>query len=47
VIIALAFMAGGYVGSYFALKLPETLMKKLFGVLLIVLALRMIFSKTA
>jgi uncharacterized membrane protein YfcA len=47
VIIALAFMAGGYVGSYFALKLPEALMKKLFGVLLIVLALRMIFSKTA
>jgi uncharacterized protein len=45
VIIALAFMAGGYFGSKIALELPENLMKRLFGVLLILIALRMIFSK--
>ena len=45
VIIALAFMVGGYFGSLIALKLPENLMKKIFGILLILVALRMIFSK--
>jgi uncharacterized membrane protein YfcA len=47
VIIAVAFMAGGYFGSLIALKLPENLMKKIFGILLILVALRMIFSKQA
>jgi len=47
VIIAIAFMAGGYFGSLIALKLPENLMKKIFGILLILVALRMIFSKQA
>jgi uncharacterized protein len=47
VIIALAFMLGGYFGSMIALKLPENLMRKLFAVLLILVALRMIFSKQA
>ena len=47
VIIAIAFMAGGYFGSMIALKLPENLMKKIFGILLILVALRMIFSKQA
>jgi uncharacterized protein len=47
VIIAIAFMAGGYFGSMIALKIPENLMKKIFGILLIIVALRMIFSKQA
>ena len=47
VIIAIAFMAGGYFGSMIALTLPENLMKKIFGILLILVALRMIFSKQA
>jgi len=47
VIIAAAFMVGGYFGSMIALKLPENLMKKIFGILLILIALRMIFSKQA
>jgi hypothetical protein len=47
VIIAVAFMVGGYFGSMIALKLPENLMKKIFGILLILIALRMIFSKQA
>lgn len=44
-IIAIAFMAGGYVGSRFALSLPENAMRKTFGILLIIIALKMIFSK--
>jgi len=45
VIIAIAFMAGGYFGSMIELKVPENLMKKIFGIMLILVALRMIFSK--
>ncbi|TRZ69855.1 MAG: sulfite exporter TauE/SafE family protein [Bacteroidetes bacterium] len=45
VIIAVAFMVGGYFGSKIAITLPENLMKKIFGILLILVALRMIFSK--
>jgi len=47
IIIAMAFMIGGYFGSILALKIPENLMKKIFGILLILVALRMIFSKQA
>jgi hypothetical protein len=47
VIIAITFMFGGYFGSMIALKLPENLMKKIFGILLILVALRMMFSKQA
>jgi len=45
VIIAAAFMIGGYFGSKIALNLPENLMKKIFGIFLILTALRLIFSK--
>jgi len=47
VIIAVSFMIGGYFGSMIALKLPENLMKKIFGIFLILTALRLIFSKEA
>ena len=47
VIIAFAFLAGGYFGSKIALALPENLMKKIFGILLLLVALRIIFSKQA
>ncbi len=45
VIIALAFMAGGFLGSKIALSLPESTMRKVFGVLLILIALRLIFTR--
>lgn len=45
VIIAATFMIGGYFGSMIALKLPENLMKKIFGIFLILIALKLIFSK--
>jgi uncharacterized protein len=47
VIIAVAFLAGGYFGSKIALALPENLMKKIFGILLLLVALKIIFSKQA
>lgn len=47
IIIAMAFMIGGYFGSMIALKLSENLMRKLFGILLILLALKMILTKQA
>jgi uncharacterized membrane protein YfcA len=46
-IIAVAFMVGGYFGSKIALNLPENLMKKLFAAFLILYALRLIFSRQA
>ena len=45
IIIAVTFMIGGYFGSKIALNLPENLMKKIFGILLIIKALKLIFSK--
>jgi uncharacterized protein len=47
VIIAVSFMIGGYVGSKIALNLPEHIMKKVFGIFLIIMALRLIFTKQA
>jgi uncharacterized protein len=47
VIIAISFMIGGYFGSKIALNLPETMMRRIFGIFLILLALKFIFSKQA
>ena len=47
VIIAISFMIGGYFGSKIALNLPEHIMKKVFGIFLIIMALRLIFTKQA
>jgi len=47
VIIAVSFMIGGYFGSKIALNLPEQIMKKVFGIFLIIMALRLIFTKQA
>ncbi len=47
VIIAISFMIGGYFGSKIALNLPENIMKKVFGIFLIIIALRLIFTKQA
>jgi uncharacterized protein len=47
VIIAVTFMVGGYFGSKIALSLPEHLMKKIFAVFLVLVALRLFFTKQA
>jgi uncharacterized protein len=45
VIIAVAFLVGGYFGSMIALKLSGSLMRKVFAVMLILIALKMLFTK--
>lgn len=42
-IVALAFLVGGYFGSKIALSIPQEMVKKIFAILLIVIAVRMLF----
>jgi len=44
-ILAAAFIIGSYFGSKLALTLPQPVMKKIFGILLLVVAARMLLSK--
>ena len=44
IIIAAAFMIGGYFGSVLALKLSPNLMRKVFSLLLVAIAVKMFFS---
>ena len=46
-IIALTFVAGGYFGSKFSLGLSELMLKRIFGVLMLVMAVRLIFFSKA
>ena len=43
-LIALGFLIGSYIGSKFSLTLPQELVKKIFAVVMILLALKMLFS---
>ncbi|MCG2703603.1 MAG: sulfite exporter TauE/SafE family protein [Candidatus Omnitrophica bacterium] len=45
VFIAVGFFFGGYLGAHFAGKVPDELLKKLFGVFLLAVSLRLIFIK--
>jgi uncharacterized protein len=44
-ILAAAFIIGSYFGSKFALALPQSVLKKVFGVLLLLVAAKMLLSK--
>jgi uncharacterized membrane protein YfcA len=44
-ILAVAFIIGSYFGSKIALNLPQTVLKKIFGILLLLVAAKMLFSK--
>jgi uncharacterized protein len=44
-ILAAAFLIGSYFGSKFALTLPQGLLKKIFAVLLLLVAARMLLTK--
>ncbi len=43
IIIALAFIAGGYIGSKISLNINEMLLKRLFGIFMLLIAIKMIF----
>jgi uncharacterized protein len=45
VILAICFLIGSYFGSKVALNLPQPVLKKIFGVLLLLVAAKMLFSK--
>lgn len=45
IIIAVTFVIGGFFGSKVALAINETTLKKVFSVLLVVVAVKMFFSK--
>jgi len=44
-LLAVTFVVGGYIGSKFSIMMPEKIMKKAFGVFMLFVALKMIFSK--
>lgn len=44
-IIAIAFFIGGYFGAKYAVKMPQDVLKKIFGVFLLLIALKTIFGK--
>jgi hypothetical protein len=46
-IIAAAFVVGGYFGSKIAVSLDQQMLKKVFGVILIIVAIKMIFFSKA
>lgn len=45
VILMIAFIAGAYIGSEFAIHLPAQKLKKIFGILMLIAAAKMIFDK--
>jgi uncharacterized membrane protein YfcA len=45
IILAIAFIAGSYFGSKLALSLPQALLKKIFAIILLLVAVKMLFSK--
>lgn len=46
-VIAAAFVVGGYFGSKIAISIDQQTMKKIFGVILIIVAIKMIFFSKA
>lgn len=44
-IIAASFIIGGYLGSKLAISINQTLLKKLFSIMLLIAAIKMFFSK--
>jgi uncharacterized membrane protein YfcA len=44
-LICLGFFVGGLLGAQFATKIPDELLRKIFGVLLLVASLKMIWGR--
>jgi len=45
VVLAIMFFIGAYIGSMISVSIPERILKKIFGALLLFVAVKMIFSK--
>lgn len=46
-LMAIFFFIGGYLGAKFATQIPQDTLKKLFAVMLIILAIKMLFFEKA
>lgn len=44
-VLSLTFVVGAYLGSQFSLNIPDRTLRRLFGVLMILMAFKLIFSK--
>jgi hypothetical protein len=44
-ILSITFVVGSYLGSQFSINMSDKLLRRLFGVLMILVAIKMIFSK--
>ena len=44
-VLSLTFVVGAYLGSHFTLHISDKTLRKLFGVLMILVAVKLIFSK--
>jgi uncharacterized membrane protein YfcA len=44
-LLAIAFIAGSYFGSKFAIAIPQIMMKRIFGVVLLLVSIKMLFFK--
>ena len=45
IILAICFIVGSYFGSKYSLTLPESALKKIFGIILLLVAVKMLLSK--
>lgn len=45
VIVMIAFFIGGYFGSLLSIHIPDKILRKVFGGLLLIVAIKMIFEK--
>ena len=45
IILAVFFLVGSYFGSKLAINIPQNVLKKIFGLLLLLVAAKMLFSK--
>lgn len=45
IILAVFFLIGSYFGSKLAINIPQATLKKIFGILLLLVAAKMLFSK--
>lgn len=44
-VLSLTFVVGAYLGSHFSIQISDKILRRLFGVLLIAVAIKMILSK--
>ncbi len=45
IILSIMFIAGSYLGSLMSVHLPDRILKQIFGILMLIVGLRMILGK--